>query len=152
MPRCAKWVLGIAGFLIAVPVLSWLSAWMYMASKGCAGNGAAADRARDIDEKALSRLYRETESMVAAARRSASLDFVVPSKKLPPTARSIGARYANIFGDEVVFNLSGCYDDKVFLTVSIGDAERPAGIALSPGEAEPQEILWPKPGPDRKLH
>lgn len=152
MPRGAKWLLGIAGCLIAVPVLSWLSAWMYMASIGCAGNGAAADGAREIDEKSLSRLYREAVSMVATARQSAALDFVVPGEKLPPTARSIGARYANIFGDDVVFNLSGCYDDKVFLTVTIADAERPAEIALSPGEAESQEILWPKPDSDRKLH
>ena len=152
MPRGAKWSLGIAGCLIAVPALSWLSAWMYMASIGCGGNEAVADRARDIDEKTFSRLYREAESMVMAQRQSMALDSGVPGKRLPVTARAVGARYAHIFENDVWFNLSGCYDDKVFLSVSVGDAERPAVITLLPGEVGAEEILWPKPGPDHASH
>lgn len=152
MQRRVKWLLGMAGFLIAVPTLSWLSAWLYMASIGCGGNEAAADRAREIDDRTFLQLHREAESMVAAARGSAALDFVVPVETLPPAARSVGARYANVFGNDVLLNLSGCRDDKVFLSVTVGDAGHPAVIALSPGETLPMEILWRKPASDRTSH
>jgi hypothetical protein len=152
MPRGAKWLLGIVAFVIGIPILLGLSGWMYLAAVGCTGNGAAADHARELDDKTLLRLYREAEAMAAAERQGESLGFTVAGDALPVTARAIGARYAYVFGNDVLFNLSGCGDDRVFLSVTVGDAERSAEMTLSPGETEPDEVLWPKPGRGKPAH
>jgi hypothetical protein len=146
----AKWLLCIAFAALALIALPWFSVWLHFVIL-CTGNEAAAERMRALDDDAFERLYRETESMVAARRRSDSLDFVVPADALPAAAKVIGARYASMYGHDVSFNLSGCYDDKVFLNVTVGDGDRPAEISLSPGDARNSEALWRKgaPGPLR---
>lgn len=150
MPNVAKSLMAIAAAGVAAVALPWLWAWAHLAAMGCVGNGIAAHRARGFDEETLLRLYREAESMAAAQRHRESLEFAVPGDRLPAAARAIGARYADVFGNDVLFNLSGCHDDKVFVQVTVGDDDRPPEISLSPGELQPGEVLWPKRAPHPK--
>jgi hypothetical protein len=116
-------------------------AWFFFTSKGCTGNDATADRIRAMDQQLLARLYADTQVFLSRPRPAPLLDDI-GGDALPPALSELRARYARVYGDEMVFMLSGCYDDKVFLNVR-RDAEDGSGeIVLSPGEARPSEVLW----------
>jgi hypothetical protein len=108
---------------------------------GCTGNAFAAARIREMDERALARLYADTQAYVASKPSMTSWN-VVRGDDLPSTLSGLHAKYASIEGDDMLFVLSGCFDDKVYLHVD-RDAEDGSGeIVLSPGEARANETLW----------
>lgn len=107
----------------------------------CTGNDAAADRIRAMDQQALARLYADTQAFLSKPRPTSLLDDI-GGHALPPAFSGLGVKYARVYGDEMVFMLSGCHDDKVFLNVR-RDAEDGSGeIVLSPGDARASEVLW----------
>lgn len=103
-------------------------------------NAVAAYRARRLDRDALAALYRGTRAMVDAGVAD---DWgTVPSTRLPAAADAIHARYAQVSGEAVMFKLSGCLDDQVFVVVDLATRPSEQRIVLVPGELGKPELLW----------
>jgi hypothetical protein len=127
--------------LVSCCLALYLYLWFSFGWWHCTGSDAAADRVREMDQRMLARLYANTQTFLST-RRSTSLLDDIDGDALPSDFSRLHARSASVYGDDMVFVLSGCYDDKVYLEIR-RDAEDDSGeILLAPGEAQAKEVLW----------
>src|SRR4249919_3391519 len=106
---------------------------------GCDNNRAEkTERVRNLSQPELAEIFARLDEL---QRKGAPSNL--SSQQIPPVVARLKPEGVVIRDNSAWIHIAGVFDDKVYVFVNgLGGAQADGEIVLSPGEREPQEVLW----------